>query len=86
VCVKGTVAVIVDNGHSREEFLLDRPNIGIYVPSKVWCVQYKYSTDAVLLVFASHEYDPADYVRDYEEFLSLVSMADASTETPKPEA
>ena len=27
-------------------------------------------TDAVLLVLASHPYDPDDYIRDYEEFLA----------------
>ena len=72
VCVKGAVAVIVDDGAHREEILLDRPNLGLYVPPMVWCIQYKYSRDAVLLVFASENYDPADYIRDYEQFLSLV--------------
>jgi hypothetical protein len=38
----------------------------------VWGVQYKFSTDAVLLVFASHLYDPSDYIRDYDEFLAAV--------------
>jgi hypothetical protein len=36
-----------------------------------WGVQYKYSHDAVLLVLSSGEYDPADYIRDYSEFLAL---------------
>jgi hypothetical protein len=40
----------------------------------VWAVEYKYSADAVLLVFASHAYDAADYVRDYDEFLRLVKV------------
>jgi UDP-2-acetamido-3-amino-2,3-dideoxy-glucuronate N-acetyltransferase len=31
-------------------------------------VQYKYSEDGTLLVFASDPYDPADYIRDYEDF------------------
>ena len=35
-------------------------------------VQYDYSPDAALLVLASHAYDPADYVRDYDDFLALV--------------
>ena len=35
----------------------------------VWTVQYKYSEDAMLLVLASEEYDPEDYIRDYDEFL-----------------
>ena len=34
-----------------------------------WAVQYTYSADALLLVFASDPYDPADYIRDYDEFL-----------------
>ena len=38
----------------------------------VWGVQYRYSPDAVLLVFASEEYDADDYIRDYEEFVELV--------------
>jgi UDP-2-acetamido-3-amino-2,3-dideoxy-glucuronate N-acetyltransferase len=37
----------------------------------VWGVQYKYSSDAVLLVFASDFYDPSDYIRDYSDFLAL---------------
>ena len=36
-----------------------------------WAVQYKYSRDAVLLVFASNSYDADDYIRDYAEFLSV---------------
>lgn len=73
VCVKGSVAVLVDDGLRREEILLDRPNLGVYVPPLVWAVQYKHSADAVLLVLASHAYDPADYIRDYVEYLGIVS-------------
>ena len=51
--------------------MLDDPTTGVYVPPKVWSVQYDYSPDAALLVFASHAYDPDDYVRDYEAFLRL---------------
>jgi len=39
-----------------------------------WGTQYNYSPDAVLLVFASYEYDARDYIRDYDEFLLLASI------------
>ena len=52
--------------------MLDDPATGVYVPPKVWSVQYDYSADAALLVFASHAYDADDYVRDYEAFRRLV--------------
>jgi hypothetical protein len=67
------VSVVVDDGKTSEEVTLDRPDLGLYLPPMVWAVQYKYSTDALLLVFASDPYDPADYIRDYNEFRGLLS-------------
>lgn len=72
ICVRGSCAVVADDGHNRQEFLLDKPDVGIHLPPMIWGIQYKYSADAVLLVFASHYYDSADYIRDYSEFRRLV--------------
>jgi acetyltransferase-like isoleucine patch superfamily enzyme/dTDP-4-dehydrorhamnose 3,5-epimerase-like enzyme len=72
VCVRGSCRVIADDGRHRQEFLLDSAARGVYLPPKVWGVQYDYSADAALLVFASHAYEPGDYIRDYEAFLRLV--------------
>lgn len=71
VCVKGKCAVIADDGQSRVELLLDSPDKGLYLPPFTWGIQYKYSSDAVLLVFASHLYDANDYIRNYTEFLGI---------------
>lgn len=70
----GTVAVVVDDGENREEFLLNESHIGIHIPPRVWGIQYKYSPDAVLFVLASHEYDATDYIRDYEEYLAYLKL------------
>ncbi|MAX36319.1 MAG: isomerase [Gimesia sp.] len=72
IAVKGSVSVVVDDGTLRDEILLDRPQAGIYLPPMTWGIQYNYSSDAVLLVFASEYYDPDDYIRDYSHFLELV--------------
>jgi acetyltransferase-like isoleucine patch superfamily enzyme len=72
VCLKGSVRVMVDDGQERDEVVLDRPDLGLYVPPLVWAAQFHYSADAVLLVLASDGYDPDDYVRSYEEFLQVV--------------
>jgi UDP-2-acetamido-3-amino-2,3-dideoxy-glucuronate N-acetyltransferase len=72
VCVKGSVTVLVDNGFARSEIVLDRPNIGFYIPPMIWAVEYKYSHDAVLLVFTSDAYDPDDYIRDYDDYVKMV--------------
>lgn len=72
VAIKGKVHVVADDGINRQEFILDEPNKGIYLPPKIWGIQYQYSNDAVLLVFASDFYDAEDYIRSYEDFISLV--------------
>ena len=75
VCLSGTVSVFIDDGRARQQISLNTPALGIYVPPMVWAAQYQYSERAVLLVLASDEYDPGDYIRDYEEFLQLRSQA-----------
>ena len=77
LCARGRCHVVVDNGRTRAEVELDRPNLGLYLPPMVWGIQYRHSADALLLVFASDYYDPADYIRDYGEFLSAVNARDA---------
>ena len=72
ICVRGSCAVVADDGDHRQEFFLDKPDVGIHLPPMVWGIQYKYSADAVLLVCASHYYDREDYIRNYEDFCQLV--------------
>jgi len=72
IAVTGSVAVVADDGTNRQEFILDRPHAGLYLPPLTWGIQYRYSSDAVLLVFASDYYEPDDYIRDYKQFVDYV--------------
>ncbi|WP_149202570.1 WxcM-like domain-containing protein [Actinotalea subterranea] len=71
VSLRGSVRCIVDDGERRDEVVLDQPDVGLYMPPMTWGTQFDYSADAVLAVFASHPYDGADYIRDYDEFRAL---------------
>lgn len=71
ICVHGSVQVLADDGMRRQEFVLDAPSLGIHLPPMIWGTQYRYSSDAVLLVFASEPYRADDYIRSYDEFLAL---------------
>jgi UDP-2-acetamido-3-amino-2,3-dideoxy-glucuronate N-acetyltransferase len=70
LCLAGSVVVDVDDGETRRTVVLDCPQVGIHLPPMVWGSQHQYTSDAVLLVLASSEYDPADYIREYSEFLA----------------
>jgi acetyltransferase-like isoleucine patch superfamily enzyme/dTDP-4-dehydrorhamnose 3,5-epimerase-like enzyme len=77
ICLSGSLSVIVDDGRKRLEIPLKAKDKGILIPPLVWSIQYKYSDDAALLVFASGEYNTSEYIRDYDEFLKVVRTKNA---------
>lgn len=70
ICLHGSCRVLLDDGQSRCEVTLDRPDMGVFMPEMIWGTQYRYSPDAVLLVFASRPYEAEDYLRTYDDFLA----------------
>jgi dTDP-4-dehydrorhamnose 3,5-epimerase-like enzyme len=59
---------------NQTDFVLDSPNIGLYIPRLYWRT-IKFSHNAVLLCLASLEYYEPDYIRSYHEFASLAKQA-----------
>lgn len=73
VALHGQLNVIVDDGTNRKEICLDSPQKGLYMPPFIWGIQYKFSSDAVLAVYASHSYNNEEYIRNYEIFKKEVT-------------
>jgi len=69
ICVKGSCRFILDDGHKREEVVLDSPLIGLYIDNNKWREMHDFSDDCVLVVLASAHYDEEDYIRDYQLFI-----------------
>src|SRR2546430_9054313 len=63
--IAGTIIINTEllNGE-KSEFVLDKPNIGLYLPKMCWRVIF-YKPDSSLVSIASLEYDADDYMRDY---------------------
>ena len=80
VAARGSVTVALDDGLRRQQVKLDSPLVGLYVPPMVWATQCQFESDSVLLVMASEPYDAADYVRDYEDFRTLVNGSSGTIE------
>jgi hypothetical protein len=75
VALTGSCTVAADDTCTRQEFILDRPDIGLYLPPMTWVIEGKTSPDARLLVFASEPDDPNDRIRSYEELRLLRSAS-----------
>ncbi|MGB7373475.1 WxcM-like domain-containing protein [Pontixanthobacter sp.] len=74
ICLHGSCKVLLDDGQKRSEVILDRPDMGVFMPEMTWGTQYRYTSDAVLLVFASRPYEENDYLRTYDEFLAELEI------------
>ena len=70
VASSGSLTVNYRNKTMNKMVVLDNPNIGLYLPPLTWSEQTQYNPDTVLLVLASHDYDEADYIRDYDDFIN----------------
>lgn len=72
IALSGSFDVVLDDGHEKKRFRLNRPYYGLYVCPKIWRELDNFSTGAVCLVLASEFYTEDDYWRDYSEFLAAV--------------
>lgn len=72
ICVAGRCRMVLDNGKVREEVWLNSPTRGLLIEDLTWREMHDFSEDCILLVLASEHYDEADYIRDYDIFLTQV--------------
>lgn len=69
-CLKGSFELYLEDKSGQiAQFKLYIPRYGFYLNQMVWHEMRHISKDAVILVVASEEYDPDDYIRDKEQWL-----------------
>ena len=73
VAVSGSFEVVLDNGKKKETVMLNKPNIGLLIPTMIWRELQNFSSGAVCLVMASGAFDEEDYIREYDVFKSTES-------------
>ena len=68
IAVSGSFEVVLDDGNQKQSVMLNKPNIGLLIPTMIWRELQNFSSGAVCLVLASDVFDEKDYLRDYEDF------------------
>ncbi len=71
VSLSGSFDVVLDDGSEKKSFSLNRSYYGLYVPKGLWREMENFSTNSLALILSSAPYDIGDYIRNYDEFLSL---------------
>lgn len=71
--IAGSSKVRITDG--REELIveLNKPMTGVYIPKMIWKDMYDFSENSILLILASTHYDGNEYIRDYNQYLEIIS-------------
>jgi hypothetical protein len=74
LCLGGSFDIIIDDGFIKKKYTLNDPSVGLYVPKMHWRILENFSKNSTCLVLASEEYSEDDYYRNYNDFLSNISL------------
>ena len=66
VCISGSCIIVNDDGHSTGEYILDNANKCLFLYPEDYHYMHHFTKDAILLVLASENFDPKDYI--YEPY------------------
>ncbi|MDT8394734.1 MAG: FdtA/QdtA family cupin domain-containing protein [Bacteroidales bacterium] len=73
VALSGSFDVVVDDGKKKETFSLNRSYYGLFIPNGLWREMNNFSTNALAMVLSSTEFSENDYIRNYKDFLRMIS-------------
>ena len=68
ICTNGAVEVKCDNTRTTEVYILDKPNLGLFIPPGIWADQKYIKNNTILTVLCNRPYEEADYLRNYDDF------------------
>jgi hypothetical protein len=73
IAMSGSFDVIIYDGREKQRIHLNRSYYGLHIPPMIWREIDNFSSGSVCLALASEEYDPNQYLRDYNEFLRVLA-------------
>lgn len=75
ICLNGSCKFLLDDGRGKGQEIvsLSRPDHGLYIGVGMWREMFDFSYGCILLVMASDYYDENEYIRNYDEFLKIVT-------------
>jgi len=73
IAISGSFDVILDDGSQKQTFTLNRANKGLHIVEGIWRELQNFSSGAICLVIADSLFEEADYIREYDDFISFKS-------------
>jgi dTDP-4-dehydrorhamnose 3,5-epimerase-like enzyme len=75
ICLAGKIRLTCDDGMGNiETFLLDQKSKGILISPRIWAFQEYLLNQSVLMVVCDQPYNPDEYIRNYDDFISIIKV------------
>jgi dTDP-4-dehydrorhamnose 3,5-epimerase-like enzyme len=71
--LSGSFDVVLKDGATEQIVTLNKPDKGLLIKANIWRELENFSSGSVCLVISSGEFLEADYIREYEDYLSYVA-------------
>jgi hypothetical protein len=72
IALSGSFDIVITNSDgSLKRFSMNRSYYGLYLPALTWRHMENFSTNAVGLHLSSMTFSESDYIRNFEQFLSI---------------
>ena len=72
IALSGSFDIVLHDGNNEKKYSLNRSYHGLYVPNLLWRRLENFSTNSLALIVSSISYDGDDYIRDFEEFKTII--------------
>lgn len=73
IALSGSFDVVIHNGKEEQRFSLNRSYYGLYIPKMYWRRLENFSTNSLALIVSDKSYNENDYIRNFEEFKTLIN-------------
>ena len=75
IAMSGSFDVILKDGGQEKRIHLNRSYYGLLIAPMIWREMDNFSSGSVCLVVASENYDAANYIREFGEFMKTIKPA-----------
>jgi dTDP-4-dehydrorhamnose 3,5-epimerase-like enzyme len=84
ICLDGGFQASVDDGSAVHNMRFHLPDKALYLPPMHWVTLNDFEPGSIVMVMASHLYNPADKLDDYNEFKKAKSALPQNLTDPRP--
>lgn len=70
VAISGSFDIELSDGFDRLKLTMNQPDQGLIIVPGIWRDLNNFSGGGICLVLASHQYEEADYIREYQQYLN----------------